>query len=56
MYESDLAPEAYKETEWHPRAVHVVSKKHVLACSVNLVGGDQNEKQKPTIVDADSGR
>jgi hypothetical protein len=52
MYESELAPEAYKETErQHPRAVHVVSKKRVLACSVNLVGGDQNEKKKPTMTE-----
>jgi hypothetical protein len=53
MYEyigSELVPEGYKEKErQHPRAVHVVSKKHVLACSVNLGGGDQNEKQKPTM-------
>jgi hypothetical protein len=56
VYESEPAPYGYKEMErQHPRPVHVVSKKHVrvavLACSVNLGGGDQNEKQKPTMTE-----
>jgi len=52
VYESELAPEGYKETaRQHPRAVHVVSEKHVLACSVNLGGADQQEKQKPTMTE-----
>jgi hypothetical protein len=50
VYESEPAPEGYKETErQHPRPVHVVSKKHVrvavLACSVNLGGGDRSERK-----------
>lgn len=53
MYESELAPEGYKETaRQHPRAVHFVSEKHVLACSVNLgAADDQQEKEKPTMAE-----
>jgi len=53
MYESELAPEGYKETaRQHPRAVHFVSEKHVLACSVNLGAADhQQEKEKPKMAE-----
>ncbi|CAK9141506.1 unnamed protein product [Ilex paraguariensis] len=45
MYESELAPENYKETaRQHPRADPVVSEKHVLASSVKH--GVEEEKEK----------
>ena len=45
MYESELAPENYKETaRQHPRAYPVVSEKHVLASSVN--NEVEHEKEK----------
>ncbi|KAG2673372.1 hypothetical protein I3843_13G076300 [Carya illinoinensis] len=46
MYESELAPQEYKETaRHHPRSFHVVSEKHVLASSVNR--GDEADKENP---------
>ncbi|OAY57847.1 low-temperature-induced 65 kDa protein isoform X2 [Manihot esculenta] len=36
MYESEMAPEGYKETaRQHPRAIPVISERHVLTSSVN---------------------
>ncbi|KAL7201652.1 hypothetical protein ACSBR1_033368 [Camellia fascicularis] len=57
MYESELAPESYKETaRQHPRAIPVVSEKHVLSGSVKHEMEQELEK-KPlspdkTITDA----
>ncbi|KAF5446880.1 hypothetical protein F2P56_032476 [Juglans regia] len=49
MYESELAPEGYKETaRHHPRSFHVVSEKHVLASSVNR--GDEADKENPSSI------
>ncbi|ONI00155.1 hypothetical protein PRUPE_6G070900 [Prunus persica] len=46
MYESELAPEGYKETaKLHPRAVPVISEKHVLPSSVNQDA--EQDKEKP---------
>lgn len=51
MYESELAPEGYKETaKKHPRSVSVISEKRVLASSVNRHDandqGKEREKEK----------
>ncbi|KAJ4725756.1 Low-temperature-induced protein [Melia azedarach] len=44
MYESELAPEGYREhARQHPRAIPVISDKHVLASSVNSGAGQENE-------------
>ncbi|XP_040990885.1 uncharacterized protein LOC121238095 [Juglans microcarpa x Juglans regia] len=49
MYESELAPEGYKEAaRHHPRSFHVVSEKHVLASSVNR--GDEADKENPSSI------
>ncbi|KAK4851293.1 hypothetical protein QYF36_013902 [Acer negundo] len=43
MYESELAPEGYKEhARQHPRAIPVISEKHVFTSSAS--GGQENEK------------
>ncbi|KAB1225901.1 hypothetical protein CJ030_MR1G006386 [Morella rubra] len=48
MYESELAPEEYKETaRQHPREVHMVSEKDFLESSVDR-GADQDQKEKPS--------
>ncbi|KAL5750310.1 hypothetical protein ACOSP7_024913 [Xanthoceras sorbifolium] len=50
MYESELAPEGYKENaRQHPRAFPVISERHVLTSSVNNdekpdIGQEENEK------------
>ncbi|KAF2311887.1 hypothetical protein GH714_027152 [Hevea brasiliensis] len=42
MYESEMAPEGYKETaRQHPRAIPVVSEKHILTSSVSSSNSDQ---------------
>lgn len=44
MYESEAAPEGYKENaKKHPRAIPMISEKHALVSSV----GQENEKQNP---------
>lgn len=44
VYESELAPEGYREhARQHPRAIPVISDKHVLASSVNSGAGQENE-------------
>ncbi|XP_052187264.1 low-temperature-induced 65 kDa protein-like [Diospyros lotus] len=46
MYESEFAPEAYKETaRQHPRAIPVVSEKHVLTSTIKH-GGDHHHHQE----------
>ncbi|KAK6646090.1 hypothetical protein PHAVU_L008043 [Phaseolus vulgaris] len=46
MYESELAPEAYKENaRQHPRANPVISEKHVLHNNIRL--GMQQDREKP---------
>ncbi|KAM1998938.1 uncharacterized protein LOC126591136 isoform X2 [Malus sylvestris] len=46
MYESEMAPEGYKETaKLQPRAVPVISEKHVLPSSVTP--GFEHDKEKP---------
>ncbi|XVF20006.1 hypothetical protein REPUB_Repub11eG0160700 [Reevesia pubescens] len=50
MYESELAPEGYKENaRQNPRAVPVISEKHVLASSVKLVS--EQGKKEPTLAE-----
>ncbi|KAK3003082.1 hypothetical protein RJ639_019082 [Escallonia herrerae] len=45
MYESELAPENYKETaKQHPREVHVASEKHVLTSSIKHEALQKNEE------------
>ncbi|KAK4606562.1 hypothetical protein RGQ29_000690 [Quercus rubra] len=47
MYESELAPETYRETaRQHPREIPVISEKHVLSSSVNC--NAEQEKEKTT--------
>ncbi|XP_075633643.1 uncharacterized protein LOC142606129 [Castanea sativa] len=47
MYESELAPETYRETaRQHPRAIPVISEKHVPSSSVNC--NAEQEKEKTT--------
>ncbi|KAK2993161.1 hypothetical protein RJ640_015348 [Escallonia rubra] len=47
MYESELAPENYKETaKQHPREVHVASEKHVLTSSIKH--GVLQKNEEPT--------
>ncbi|XP_022732438.1 low-temperature-induced 65 kDa protein-like isoform X2 [Durio zibethinus] len=50
MYESELAPEGYKENaRQNPRAVPVISEKHVLASSVKPVS--EQGKKEPTLAE-----
>ncbi|KAK2997420.1 hypothetical protein RJ639_025726 [Escallonia herrerae] len=45
VYESELAPENYKETaKQHPREVHVASEKHVLTSSIKHEVLQKNEE------------
>ncbi|KAM3739815.1 hypothetical protein ACB098_08G050600 [Castanea mollissima] len=45
MYESELAPETYRETaRQHPRAIPVISEKHVPSSSVNCDAEQEKEK------------
>lgn len=59
MYESELAPEGYKEkARLHPRLIPVISEKHVLSSSIKenekppspnkTVNGHQNENPSPS--------
>ncbi|XWS71660.1 hypothetical protein CRYUN_Cryun03dG0157400 [Craigia yunnanensis] len=51
MYESELAPEGYKENaRQHPRAIGVIPEKHVLASSVEPVS--EQGKKEPTSAEA----
>ncbi|EOY33962.1 Uncharacterized protein TCM_041785 isoform 1 [Theobroma cacao] len=51
MYESELAPEGYKENaRQHPRAVPVISEKHVLPSSVKPVA--EQGKKEHTLAEA----
>nr|KYP58514.1 hypothetical protein KK1_013924 [Cajanus cajan] len=51
MYESELAPEGYKENaRQHPRANPVISEKHVLHNTVKL--GVEHDREKPRVMNA----
>ncbi|XP_022753593.1 low-temperature-induced 65 kDa protein-like [Durio zibethinus] len=53
MYESELALEGYKENaRQNPRAVPVISEKHVLASSVKAVS--EQGKKKPTLAETEA--
>ena len=48
MYESEVAPEAYKENaRQHPRANPVISEKHVLHTHVKEEGVEEQDQDKP---------
>ncbi|CAJ1955672.1 unnamed protein product [Sphenostylis stenocarpa] len=50
MYESELAPDAYKENaRQHPRANPVISENHVLHNTVRLEGQHDREKPRATM-------
>ncbi|OMO62005.1 hypothetical protein CCACVL1_23083 [Corchorus capsularis] len=48
MYESELAPEGYKEhARQHPRAISVISEKHILPGNVHSVAEAETKKPAP---------
>ncbi|KAJ7947610.1 low-temperature-induced 65 kDa protein [Quillaja saponaria] len=49
MYESEMAPEGYRESaRQHPREIPVISEKHVLTSTVNEGFGNTSQKKPPS--------